>query len=188
MLALELLQTRSSTPSRLLQAPGPTRTQLEQMLELAMRVPDHGKLTPWRFVLIAGDARQQLSELLVERFLALKADSPPEAIDKERQRFLFAPCIVAVIASITPAHKIPESEQHASASAVCMQLLNAAQALGFGAQWLTAWAAYDAMIKARLGLTTNEHIAGFIHIGSSATKPIERTRPALAEKLSSFGA
>jgi nitroreductase len=185
MQALELLKTRSSTSSKLLQAPGPNQAELEQLLTLAMRVPDHGKLMPWRLIVIQGEAREALSKALVDRFLHLKPDADEASIAKEHGRFLHAPVIVAIVACITPNHKIPESEQYASASAVCMQLLNAAHAQGFGAQWLTAWAAYDDVIKARLGLIANEHIAGFVHLGNGAVGA-ERVRPALVDKVSQF--
>jgi nitroreductase len=184
--ALTLLQKRSSTSSRLLRAPGPTSEQLTSMLTLAMRVPDHGKLTPWRFVVIQGSARQRLADALVARRKAIEPEVGAEALEKDAGRFLHAPVIVAVIGIRTPNHKIPELEQAASASAVCMQLLNAAHSFGFGAQWLTAWAAYDRDILAVLGLSALEHIAGFIHIGACEQLASERARPALADKLTFF--
>jgi nitroreductase len=184
--ALALLQTRSSTSSRLLRAPGPTTEQLRAMLTLAMRVPDHGKLAPWRFVVIQGAARQRLADALVARRKVIEPGVGAEALEKDAGRFLHAPVIVSVISMRTLNHKIPEVEQAASASAVCMQLLNVAHAFGFGAQWLTAWAAYDREIQVTLGLSALEHIAGFIHIGDCEQLASERVRPALSDKLAFF--
>lgn len=181
---IEALATRASTPSRLLAAPGPDRATLEAMLTLALRVPDHGKLAPWRCLVIEGAAREALSTALVERFLEREPEAGEAAIAKERQRFLHAPVIVTVIAKTTPGHKIPVQEQLLSAGAVCFQLLLAARAHGFGAQWLTGWAAYDAGIAAVLGLGEQESVIGFIHIGTAREPGPERPRPALADHLS----
>lgn len=151
-----------------------------------MRVPDHGKLCPWRFVVIAEQARERMAELLAQRRKELEPDVGVEALAKDRQRFLYAPVIVTVIASPTVPHKVPLNEQIASAAAVCMQLLNAAYAHGFAAQWLTAWAATDPVVMAALGLTESEQIVGFIHLGNAAQLAAERERPPLAPKLSYF--
>jgi nitroreductase len=186
MVASELLNLRSSTPSRLLKAPGPDAAQLNDLLMQAMRVPDHGKLAPWRFIVVQNQARQRLSELLVATRQVIDPNAGAEALAKDAQRFLHAPVIVVVVAILTAAHKIPEIEQAASAAAVCMQLLNAAFAAGFGAQWLTGWAAYDAHIANALGLRNGEQISGFIHIGSTDAAAIERQRPALRDKISHF--
>lgn len=180
------LAARASTPSRQLGAPGPDRSTLEAMLELALRVPDHGRLTPWRYLLIQAEARQQLSELLVRRFLEREPAAAEAAIAKERQRFLHAPLIVTVIARTTPGHKIPVQEQLLSAGAVCFQLLLAAQAHGYGAQWLTGWAAYDPVIAAELGLAEQESVVGFIHIGTARESAPERPRPLLTDHLSDW--
>ncbi len=181
---LAALAARTSTPSRLLDEPGPDADTLDAMLSLALRVPDHGRLTPWRYLLIEGDARHRLSERLLQRFLQREPAANDAAIAKERQRFLYAPLIVTVIARITPGHKIPEQEQLLSAGAVCFQLLLAAQAHGYGAQWLTGWAAYDPVIAADLGLSAQESVVGFIHIGTPREPAPERPRPLLAAHLS----
>ena len=186
MLAYELLTARASTPSRLLKSPGPNATELQALLQSAMRVPDHGKLAPWRFVVVQGHARQRLADLIVARRKSIEPEVTAEALEKDGMRFLHAPLIVVVIASLSLGHKIPDTEQTASASAVCMQLLNAAFAANFGAQWLTGWAAYDLVVIRALGLGANEHISGFIHIGSADAPASERPRPALSEKLSYF--
>jgi nitroreductase len=186
MTPLQQLATRSSTPSRLMQAPGPNSAELAQLLTIAMRVPDHGKLAPWRFLLIEGDARQRMSDRLCARKLALEPTIGVDALEKERLRFLHAPSVVVVIAQLTKPHKIPEIEQLMSAAAVCMQLLNAAAAMGFACQWLTGWAAYDSNIAEFLQLKSNESVAGFMHLGSTDAAPTERVRPALADKLSAL--
>ena len=175
--ALDPLLLRHSTPSRQLGEPGPDPTQLLQMLTAAVHVPDHGRLMPWRFLRIGGDARLRLGDALAQG--ALQRDPPLSAasIEKERRRFSFAPVIVAVIARITPNHKIPEIEQMLSGGCVCFSLLQAAHALGFGAQWLTGWAAYDPQIAALLGLGEHERVLGFIHIGSVLAVAHDRDRP-----------
>jgi len=182
--ALAFLRSRSSIPSRLLAAPGPTREQLLDMLALAMRVPDHGKLAPWRFLLIEGDARIALGHELHARKLELEPDASSDSLAKEQARFSGAPCVVAVIASITANHKIPEREQLLSAGAVAFQLLLVAHAQGWGAQWLTAWAAYDPVLMQKLGLAAHESVVAFIHLGTPSQPAAERPRPKIAEKFS----
>ncbi len=184
--SLNTLNQRRSVPSRLLGSPGPSPEQLRQMLEAAMRVPDHGKLSPWRFITIAGQARHVLGARLVERALAINPAAPAAALDKDRARFSFAPTVVAVVGCPVEGHKVPVIEQLLSGGAVCFALLHAAQALGFGAQWLTGWAAYDPEILAALGLDEHEHLLGFIHIGTANGEAPERLRPALAAKLSTW--
>ena len=174
---LQLLHHRRSTPSRLLSAPGPDAQQLQLMLESAVRVPDHGRLEPWRFLSIAGEQRQLLGELLARRGAQLNPAAAPAVSEKDRLRFSYAPLVIAVIARIKPGHRIPEQEQLLSAGAVCLSLLQAADALGFGAQWLTGWAAYDPVIGERIGLQDGERIAGFIHIGTACERIGERERP-----------
>lgn len=178
------LNQRRSTPSRTLHGPGPSTEEVKKMLNAALRVPDHGKLAPWRFLSIQGEARLALGELLVQRALELDANTPAAVIEKNRARFSFAPLIIAVIAKLTPHHKVPEQEQLLSGGAVCFALLQAAQALGYGAQWLTGWAAYDAVITKKLGMVTNERILGFIHIGNVNEPAPERLRPKLDDLLS----
>jgi nitroreductase len=171
------LNARRSVPARQLAAPGPDDATLERMLRAAVRVPDHGKRTPWRFLRIAGDARQALGKALVIRALQRDPAAGAAMIDKDRHRFAHAPLIVAVIAKLGPDEKIPESERFSSASCVCFALLQAAQACGFGAQWLTGWPAYDETILRLLGLGPDERIAGFIHIGTPKMEAPERERP-----------
>jgi nitroreductase len=180
------LDKRRSVPSRLLQEPGPDESQLLELLRIAARVPDHGALAPFRFLSIRGESRTALGEFLAQRKLELEPDANSAVLDKERGRFSFAPLIVVVIGCYRSGHKIPVIEQQLSAGCVCLQLLQAAQAAGFGAQWLTGWAAYDPTIAARLGLTAEEAVVGFIHIGTPADAAPERSRPDPAERLSEW--
>jgi nitroreductase len=186
MTCLTPLLTRHSTPSRLLGEPGPDTRQLEAMLRAAVHVPDHGRLTPWRFLRITGDARHALGQLLAERSRERTPDVPAAVVEKDRHRFSHAPLIIAVIGRLTPGHKIPEQEQLLSGGAVCFSLLLAAQAHGFSAQWLTGWAAYDPVITRRLGLGENERVLGFIHIGTPKEETPDRLRPEPSDLLSDW--
>ncbi|MEO8002785.1 MAG: nitroreductase [Arenimonas sp.] len=181
---IKMLDQRRSTPSRTLHGPGPNSEEVQQMLTSALRVPDHGKLAPWRFLKIQGDSRLALGELLAKRAIELDANAPDSVIEKDRARFSFAPLIITVIARLTPNHKVPVQEQILSGGAVCFALLQAAQGLGYGAQWLTGWAAYDSKIMKTLGIEENESILGFIHIGNADEVAPERVRPKLQDRLS----
>ena len=183
---LQFLDSRRSVPSKQLAEPGPDDATLLRMLQAAVRVPDHGKLVPFRLLRIQGQARHALGEMLVALTLQRDPQAPAAAIDKERARFSHAPVIITVIARLTPDHKVPEQEQLLSAGCVCFALLQSAQALGFGAQWLTGWAAYDEAIGQTLGLGENEKIAGFIHIGTPRLDVPERDRPDVAALLSDW--
>lgn len=174
---LHLLDTRRSVPSRQLGEPGPDQATLLRMLASAVRVPDHGKLVPFRFIRLQGAARHALGDLLAARTLHLQPDAAEAVIEKDRARFAHAPVIVTVVARLTPGHKVPQQEQLLTAGSVCFALLQAAQALGFGAQWLTGWMAYDDAVAATLGLSANERIVGFIHIGTPKMEVPERERP-----------
>ncbi len=173
---LMFLNGRRSVPARQLEAPAPDAAVLERMLAAAVRVPDHGKRVPWRFVRIAGEARAALGEALVARALERDPGAGAATLDKDRNRF-HAPLAIAVVARLGPDDKIPEAERFASACCVCFALLMAAQAEGFGAQWLTGWPAYDEAILRLLGLGADERIAGFIHIGTPKIEAPERERP-----------
>ena len=175
---LAVLDQRRSTPSLQLGEPGPDAATVLRMLRSAVRVPDHGKLVPFRFIAIEGQARHALGGVLAARALQRDPQAPAAALDKDRSRFSHAPLVLAVIARLHPDNpKVPEIEQWMTAGSVCFALLQAAQALGFGAQWLTGWAAFDADIAATLGLGGHEHVAGFIHIGTPKIDVPERERP-----------
>jgi len=181
MQPLDFLNSRRSVPSRQLGEPGPSEQQLTQLLAAAIRVPDHGKLSPWRLLLIRGDARRRLGERLAEIHRRKEPEVPDAVLLKDRERYAFAPLIVAVVACIDAQHpKIPAQEQLLSAGCVAYNLLLAAQAQGFGAQWLTGWQAYDADAAALFGLAANERIVAFVHIGMAREAAPERTRPDIA--------
>lgn len=181
---LELLHNRRSVPALQLGEPGPDAGQLERLLTAAMRVPDHGKLTPWRFLLLEGEARRELGRRLARMHLEKDPGLPERKQIKDRERYEHAPLVVAVVAQLQPDHrKIPEQEQLLSAGCVAYNLLLGAQAMGFGAQWLTGWAAYDRDAARVMGLEADEHVIAFVHIGTPALEMPERDRPALADKL-----
>lgn len=183
---LQFLDARRSVPAKQLGEPGPDKPTLLRLLQSASRVPDHGKRVPFRFLRIAGDARRVLGERLVARTLQLDPDAAAAAIEKERARFSFAPVIVAVIARPAPDPKVPEIEQLLSTGSACFALLQAAQALGFGASWLTGWAAYDDEIRRQLGVAATEAIVGFVHIGTPKLEAPERERPDAAALLTDW--
>ncbi len=169
---------RRSVPARQLGEPGPDEATLLRMLRSAVRVPDHGKRVPFRFLRIRGDARGKLGEALVARALELDPNASTAVLDKDRQRFSHAPLVLAVVAVLDPQDdKIPELERLLSAGSVCFALLQAAQALGFGASWLTGWPAYDSAVLRLLGVGADERVVGFIHVGRPAMEAPERDRP-----------
>jgi nitroreductase len=184
--SLQALDERRSVPSKQLGEPGPDEATVLAMLRSAVRVPDHGKLVPFRFLRIAGQARLALGDFLAERTLQRDPGASPAAVEKDRDRFAHAPLAIAVIARLQREAKVPEIEQWLTAGSVCFALLQAAQAYGFGAQWLTAWMAYDEAVAARLGLAENERIAGFIHIGTPRMQVPERERPDPQQLLSDW--
>jgi nitroreductase len=175
------LQTRRSVAPHLLGGPGPEPAEIETLLAIASRVPDHGRLFPWRFIVIEGEARHRIGETIAASFAA---DNPGVDADKvafERSRLARAPLVVAGVSAAKPHVKIPDWEQVLSAGAACMNLLHGAQALGYGATWITEWYAYDRRVLDALGLAPHERIAGFVHVGTALERPMERVRPALSE-------
>lgn len=181
------LDQRLSVPARQLGEPGPDAAQLEQLLRSAVRVPDHGKLVPWRLLLVRDAARARLGEQLAAIHQRRDPDVAPAVIEKNRERFRNAPLVVIVVARIEEDHpKIPPQEQLLSAGCVAFNLLIAAQALGFGAQWLTGWAAYDRDVARLLGLSAGERVIGFVHVGSVREAVPERVRPELADVVSEW--
>lgn len=176
---LDFLLARRSRPAKMLRAPGPDRATLERLLTAAARVPDHGKLEPWRFLVLERAALDRLATLCADRGTALA--EAPEKVEKAAATFRDSPFAVAVIASPKPSDKIPEIEQLLSAGAVCLSLVNAALAQGYGACWLSGYAAHDPEFGARgLGLAPHERVAGFIHIGTTEASPPDRPRPDIA--------
>jgi len=179
---LELLRTRRSVLARNLTAPAPDSDTLNDILNSALRVPDHRKLEPWRFILIAGDARNKLGDKLAAIRTA-KGDTEPALLDRERQRFTRAPLVVALVFSPREDGKTPEFEQILSTGAVGQNLHLATAAHGYASQWVTDWPAYDPAVARELGLQEHEQIAGFFHIGTAKAPPRERARPDLNEKV-----
>jgi nitroreductase len=156
------------------------------MLRIASRVPDHGKLAPWRFLVIAGDARDRAGRLALDIKLADEPDLDEPRRQAELTRFSRSPLVIAVVSRVVPHAKIPEWEQVLSAGAVAMALTVAANAMGFATAWLTEWCAYDARYRAALGLAEHERVAGFVHIGRPKITPEDRPRPALADIVAYF--
>ncbi len=184
--ALELLQTRRSLKPIELDGPGPSAAEIETLLTIASRVPDHGKLMPWRFIVFEGEARLAAGQAIETAFRAKYPDAKPDQLDYERKRLARAPLVIAVVSRAGPHVKIPEWEQVLSAGAAAMSLVLAAHALGYGANWITEWYAYDRRVLDALGLRDNEKVAGFIHIGTPKHAPEDRPRPALAEIATRF--
>jgi nitroreductase len=173
---LDFLLTRRSRPAKTLKAPAPGPRELLPILMAAARTPDHGKLEPWRFIVLPGAALSRLSELVTTRGVEIGLDA--DKLEKNRRQFADAALVVAVVSSPTKSEKIPEIEQVLSAGAVCLGLLNAALASGWGANWLTGWMAQDRVfLQAGLGLGEGEFVAGFIEIGTESFAPPERPRP-----------
>ncbi len=182
-MSLEFLNQRLSVPSRQLAEPGPDPEQLDGLLKAAIRVPDHGRLTPWRLRLIRGDARKQFGEQLAQIHAEVDPDVAEKKLNKDRERYLSAPLIVVVIAQLLKDHKVPEQEQLLAAGCVAYNLLLGAQALGFGAQWLTGWAAYEPKVGELLGLESGQVVVGFVHIGTPTEAASEHSRTPLDEVL-----
>ncbi len=184
--ALALLKTRRSVKPIDLAGPVPSATELETLLTIAARVPDHGKLVPWRFVVFQGDARLAAGETIAARFKADHPEATADQVEFERRRLARAPLVVAVVSRAAPHVKIPEWEQVLSAGAAAMNLVHAAYALGFAASWITEWYAYDRRVLDALGLAAHERIVGFVHIGRPARGSEERDRPTLSEIVKHF--
>lgn len=181
---LRSLESRRSVGQGFLAAPGPTEAELRRILTIAMRVPDHGKLEPWRLLVFSGEARLQASERLSAIYREEHHFMEPERLEKfagaMSRVFSYAPLVVLVISSPSLLAKIPVREQEASAAAVCMNMLNAAHAFGFGATWVTGWAADSEGATAFYGLDRHERVIGIIHIGTPTERPNDRPRPDLA--------
>ncbi|MEI7035986.1 nitroreductase [Fulvimonas yonginensis] len=181
---LDLLLQRHSIPSRQLGAPGPEGAELHALIEAAVRVPDHGKLVPFRLIELRGEAKRVFGERLAARALARDPELSDAKREKERTRYDFAPLVLVVIARTTEGSKVPPIEQQIAAGCVAYNLLLGAHALGYGGQWLTGWAAYDAEVAALLRLAPNERVVGFVHIGTPQIEVPDRERPRVEDVLS----
>ncbi len=175
------LEARRSVPAGQLEPPGPSPEELRQLLTIACRVPDHGKLEPWRFIVLEAGNRADLIDRLNGARQAAEPDVSPERLEMTRKTWLAAPVIVVVVSCVQSEAKIPQWEQQLAAGSVCLNLLHGACALGYRGQWLTGWAAYDPAAKDILGVGALENIAGFLHIGSTGQVPAERSRPDVAD-------
>ena len=182
---LALLAQRRSSKVMHLVEPAPTSAEIDALIALAARVPDHGKLGPWRFVVFEGDARARAGEALANA-IANDAGVDQARLDHTRNLLQRAPACVMVVSAATPHPKIPEWEQQLSSAAACFSLLLAAHALGYGGCWLTEWPAYDARARAALGLAEHERIAGIIYLGTPREPAIERVRADVSTRISRF--
>jgi nitroreductase len=177
--ALDMLLRRRSVTAKIMGLPGPTESQLSQIIQAGARVPDHGKLAPWRFLIFEGADRATFGNVLAAAFQKQEPDADAERVEFERRRFSRAPTIVSVISKPDKSSHIPEWEQILSSAAVCQNMLIAATAAGLGAQWLTEWYAYDDDVRAALNLQEVERVTGFIYLGSATETLTERARPDL---------
>ncbi len=174
---LAFLASRKSASAKAMGAPGPGAEQLSQILEIAVRVPDHGKLTPWRLVVFEGAARASIGEEFARRWKVLHPEHGEDSLAFQRGLFQRAPTVIAVVSRAGSHAKIPEWEQLLSSAAVCYNIVLAATAMGFGVQWQTDWVAYDPGAAKAMGLDANERIAGFVYIGTPTAPLEDRPRP-----------
>lgn len=180
---IDLLLTRRSLVAANQTEPGPSAEDLESILRCAVRVPDHGKLTPWRIQVVRGDAQKKLGEMFAEVFRAQNPDASDERLELERQRPQRVPLLLIVSTKIE-LERVPRLEQILSGGAVCQNTLIAATALGYASQWLSEWINYDPDVKAHLGISPSDEILGFMYLGSASEKPKERPRRELEEVVS----
>jgi nitroreductase len=178
---IALLQKRRSVAPHLLMDPGPTPEEVETLLTVASRVPDHGRLTPWRFLVIEREAGRRIGEVIAKAFRADHPQASAETETFERNRLARAPLVIGVVSRAAPHVKIPDWEQVLSAGAAAMTLVVAANAMGYATSWITEWYAFDRRVLDVLGLAPDERMAGFVHIGRPKEAPVERPRPALAD-------
>lgn len=178
---LDHFLTRRSVVANKLIEPGPSDEDLNLILQIGARVPDHKKLEPWRFVVFRGEARRKFGDVLCDALQAEEGELGEKRLDLERNRFMRAPIVIAVITSFNYDRGVPEWEQILSSGAVCQNLLHGASALGFSAQWITEWYSYNTYVQEALGIEEDERIAGFVYIGSTSEPPTERNRPDLNE-------
>lgn len=174
---IELLRLRRSTAADLMTEPGPGADELASILSIASRVPDHRRVNPFRFLVFEGEGRAAAGEILARALAQAEPQAGASRLEAERGRFLRAPVVVGVISSVDRTHRTPEWEQILTSGAVCQNMLIAASAHGFAAQWLTEWCAYDRSVLDAFGLKPGERIAGFVYIGTAREDPLERQRP-----------
>lgn len=185
---LAFLKSRKSASAKAMTGPGPDAGTLADMLQLAVRVPDHGKLSPWRFIVFEGEAREKIGAAFAKRFAELHPDYPADSVAFQKQLFMRAPVVVAVVSTAAEHVKIPVWEQVMSSAAVCFNLVLAAQAHGFDAQWQSDWVAYDAGAKTAMGLGPHEKVSGIIYVGTSSVPLEDRPRPDAKTLTTHWGA
>lgn len=183
----DYLAIRRSIPAFQMREPGPSTAEIEEILRLASRVPDHGKIAPWRFIVYRGEERARIGAELLKLRLSFEPGLSDEIIEVEKTRFTRAPVVVAIISTAAPHVKVPEWEQVMSAGALAMNTLISANALGYVSNWLTEWFAFDERAYPLLGIKAGEKVAGFIHIGSSDVPAVERPRPELRDTVTWIG-
>jgi nitroreductase len=181
---VDYLKTRRSVGIGFLTEPGPNAEELEELLTIGTRVPDHGKFVPWRLVIFAGDARVAVGQILAEIARQNRPDIDAQSLENERRQFLPAPLTIGVIFSPRPNTKAPELEQLLSAGSVCLNLSHAAFALGYAASWVTRWFGFDTAAQQALGAKGGERFVGFVHIGTPKLVPEDRDRPSLGDIVS----
>jgi nitroreductase len=184
---LDFLKSRKSGSAKAMGGPGPNPAQISEILTIAVRVPDHGKLNPWRFVLFEGAAREDIGEAFAARWKILHPEHGADSAAFQGGLFLRAPVVIAVVSTAAPHGKIPEWEQLLSSAAVCYNILLAATAMGFDAQWQSDWVVYDPQATAAMGLVATERIAGLIYIGTTTLPLEDRPRPDPATLLTRWG-
>jgi nitroreductase len=184
--AIELLKTRRSVKPREMSGPGPSPAELETILTIGARVPDHGKLAPWRFIIFEGDARERAGEVIAKVFARKNPGAAAADVETERKRLTDAPLVIGIVSFTKPHPKVPAFEQELSAGASVMNIVTAATALGYGACWLTGWFAFDRDVLDGLGLKPDEKLAGFVHIGKPTRPSEDRPRPVLSEIVTRF--
>lgn len=182
--ALDLLLKRRSVKAKDLCENGPSNAELQSILQAAIRVPDHGKIAPWRIKVLQGESRCVVGAQISEHYKSLNPLAKEKHLENEASRFLRSPLVLVVSSEPNKAHKVPVWEQQLSAGAVCQNILLAATTLGYGAQWLTEWVAYDDACKKILNIPQNADIAGFIYVGSYEEAPMDRARPDIKDIVS----
>jgi nitroreductase len=183
---IEFLKTRRSVKPRDMDGAAPSASELETILTIGARVPDHGKIAPWRFIVFEGDGRKRAGNIIADVSSRKNPDASEQDLAKARDSLTEAPLVIAVVSSPKSHPKVPQWEQQLSAGASAMNIVSAATALGYGANWLTGWFAYDRDVLTGLGLTPDEQLAGFVHIGKTTRPNEDRPRPALSDIVTRF--
>jgi nitroreductase len=180
------LKTRRSVKPREMTGPGPSPAELETILTIGARVPDHGKLAPWRFIVFEGDARARAGDIIAGVFARKNPNTSPADLEVEKRRLTDAPLVIGIVSLTKPHPKVPPWEQELSAGASAMNIVTAATALGYGACWLTGWFSFDRDVLNGFGLKADEKLAGFIHIGKVSKPSEDRPRPVLSDIVTRF--